>query len=169
MPSIGLDEGGGVNQPDYLCTLVSAEYAFRRAIEYGLDPDGRMATMLRDGLAYKALLSDRGLYFSNRGSGAKDFSHQKHPDQLGALVHLPLGPQADEPTRRSHELRYEITAGADKPIFIGHTGGEFILSSTRMQDAAAWPRTGPTFSRRTTPIPTGSSSTNPVGAGSATT
>jgi len=106
IPSIGLDEDGGVDQPDYICTLISADYVFRRAIEYGLDRDSRMATILREGIAYKALLSDRGIYYANLGTGAKDWSHQKHPDQLSALVHLPLGPAPDAPTGRSHELRY---------------------------------------------------------------
>ncbi|GMU22009.1 MAG: hypothetical protein AMXMBFR13_20970 [Phycisphaerae bacterium] len=138
VPSLGLDESGGLNQPDYLCTLVSAEYAFRRAIEHGLDRDGRMAGMLQDGLAYKALLSKEGLYYSNIGSGARDFGRQKHPDQLAALVHLPLGGEPDGPTRRSYELRYEITAGANEPRFIGHTLGEFILASARMHDPAGW-------------------------------
>ncbi|MBI4582339.1 MAG: hypothetical protein HY718_21775, partial [Planctomycetes bacterium] len=140
VPSLGLDEDGGRDQPDYICTLFSAEYAFRRAVDYGLDRDGRMATILREGLAYKALLSDRGLYYANLGTGVQDLAHQKHPDQLSALVNIPVGPAADDPTRRSHQLRYQITAGADKPAFAGHTLGELILASARMQDAGAWRR-----------------------------
>jgi hypothetical protein len=138
IPSIGLDESGGSDQPDYICTLVAAEYAFRAAIEHGLDSDGRMAGILRDGLAYKALLSDRGLYYANGGTGGREFGRQKHPDQFFPLVNVPVWRAPDSPTRRLHELRYELTDRAKEPCFIGHTGGEFILASTRMHDAEAW-------------------------------
>jgi hypothetical protein len=136
-PSIGLDEHGGNDQPDYFCTLASAEYTFRRAIAHGLDTDGRMATILREGIAYKSLLSDQGTYYGNAGSGAKEYGHQKHPDQLAALVHLPMGHEPDAPTKRSYERRYDLI-DPKKPAFEGHTGGEFILASTRMHDAAGW-------------------------------
>ncbi len=136
-PSLGLDESGGLNQPDYICTLVSAEYAFRLAIQYGLDKDGRMQAILRDGLAYKTLLSEKGLYHSH-GGPTRDLGRQKHPDQLSALIHIPLGSQADSPTRQAHTLRYDITDGAKSNRFIGHTLGEVILSSARMHDADGW-------------------------------
>jgi hypothetical protein len=137
-PSIGLDEAGSNDQPDYFCTLVSAEYAFRCAIAHGLDGDGRMQTILNEGIAYKSLLAPQGVYLGNAGKGLKEFGKQKHPDQFAALVHLPLGHEADSPTQRSYQLRYEITADAKTPIFRGHTGGEFLLASTRMHDAAGW-------------------------------
>jgi hypothetical protein len=137
-PSIGLDERGGSDQPDYLCTLVSAEYAFRTAIAYGLDADGRMQAILNDGIAYKSLLAPEGMYYGNAGSGAKEFGLQKHPDQFAALVHIPLGHEADAPTKRSYQMRYEITKDASKPWFIGHTGGEFLLAGTRLHDPAGW-------------------------------
>jgi hypothetical protein len=60
VPSLGLDEDAERNRPDYYCTLVSAEYAFQTAIAYGLDTDGRMKTIVSDGIAYKSLLSPRG-------------------------------------------------------------------------------------------------------------
>jgi hypothetical protein len=137
-PSIGLDERGGTDQPDYLCTLVSAEYAFRLAIAYGLDTDGRMQAILNDGIAYKSLLADAGMYYGNAGSGAREFGRQKHPDQLASLVHIPLGHDADGPTRKCYQMRYEITKDAQKPSFAGHTGGEFLLASARMHDVAGW-------------------------------
>jgi hypothetical protein len=137
-PSIGLDEHGGNDQPDYLCTLVSAEYAFRIAIQYGLDVDGRMQKILDDGIAYKSLLTPDGMYYGNAGSGIKEFGHQKHPDQLASVVHIPLGHDADAQTLRSYQLRYDVTKNAKKPEFAGHTGGEFILASARMHDVEGW-------------------------------
>lgn len=136
-PSIGLDEAGGNDQPDYFCTLVSAEYTFRRAIEYGLDRDGRMATILREGLAYRSLLSPRGTYYGNAGTGARELGRQKHPDQLFAVVHLPLGHAPDAPTVLSYRQRYDLI-DPKKPSFQGHTGGEFILASARMHDPEGW-------------------------------
>lgn len=138
VPSIGLDEHGGTNQPDYLCTLASAEYAFGCAIAYGLDTDGRMQAILNDGIAYRSLLAPQGVYYANAGSGVAEFGRQKHPDQLASLVHIPLGHKADAPTKRSYQLRYDITQDAKMPSFAGHTGGEFILASARMHDVAGW-------------------------------
>ena len=97
-----------------------------------------MQLILLDGLAYKPLLAENGMYHNHFGLAAKDFGKQKHPDQLFPLTHTPLGPQLSEPHRRAHELRYEITVGAKIPRFAGHTYGEFILASARMHDAEAW-------------------------------
>jgi len=146
-PSIGLDEHGMNDQPDYLCTLVSAEYAFRMTIEYGLDADHRMQAILSDGIAYKSLLAPEGMYYGNAGSGVKEFGWQKHPDQFAALVHIPLPHEADAPTVLSYQRRYEITKDASRPKFAGHTGGEFILASARMHDPAGWRKDWSGFER----------------------
>jgi hypothetical protein len=138
IPSISLDESGDINKPDYVSGLISAQYVLQKAIEYGLDSDHRMQSVLRDGLAYKPLLAENGMYHNHFDLTVHDFGKQKHPDQLFPLIHTPLGPQLAEPHRRAHELRYEITDGAKMPRFIGHTLGEFILASTRMHDPEAW-------------------------------
>ncbi len=137
-PSLGLDEEAPRDQPDYFCTLVSAESAFRRAIDYGLDTDGRMAKILKDGLAYKTLLSNDGLYYANAGHGARDLGRQKHPDQFAPLIHIPLGPEPADGVRRCYEKRYDITGGAKIPRFTGHTLGEIILADARMHNAEGW-------------------------------
>lgn len=138
IPSLGLDESGGLNQPDYYSTFVSAEYSFKKAIEHGLDTDGSMQKILRDGIAYPALLAKQGMYYSNAGSGARDFGRQKHPDQLAPLVHLPVSSRPSEPLALSYRKRYEITADASQPRFAGQTLGEFILASARMRDVDGW-------------------------------
>jgi hypothetical protein len=138
IPSISLDESGDINKPDYVSGLISAQYSLQVAIKYGLDKDKRMQTILSEGLAYPALLAENGMYHNHVDPAIKDFGKQKHPDQLFALVHTPLGPTPDAPQRRAHELRYDTTAGAKEPRFLGHTLGEFILASARMHDAQAW-------------------------------
>jgi hypothetical protein len=138
IPSISLDEAGDINKPDYVSGLISAQYALQKAIEYGLDSDHRMQSILLDGLAYKPLLAENGMYYNHFGLTVKDFGKQKLADQLFPLTHTPLSPQLSEPHRRAHELRYEIIDGAKIPSFIGHTLGEFILASARMHDAEAW-------------------------------
>lgn len=138
IPSISLDESGDVDKPDYFSGLVSAQYTLQKAIEYGLDKDGRMQSVLHDGLALSHLVAANGVYQNHTGHNLKDLGKQKHPDQLFPLVHTPLGPRPDEPTRRAHQLRYEIAAGANESRFIGHTLGEFILSSARMHDVEGW-------------------------------
>ena len=138
IPSISLDESGDINKPDYVSGLISAQYALQVAIKYGLDKDQRMQTILSEGLAYPALLAENGMYHNHVDPAIKDFGRQKHPDQLFALVHTPLGSNPDAPHRRAHELRYETTIGANEPRFLGHTLGEFILASARMHNVQAW-------------------------------
>jgi hypothetical protein len=137
IPSVGMDEYGGANQPDYICSLYAAEYVLRMAVQYNRDPDGRCAQILKDGIAYKSLLAPTGMYYSNAGSGSREFGHQKHPDQLFPLVFVPLGSEPDAAARRSYELRYQVTANANRR-FAGHTLGQFILASARMHDVEGW-------------------------------
>ncbi|HMH22516.1 MAG TPA: hypothetical protein VK563_12105 [Puia sp.] len=138
IPSISLDESGDTDKPDYVSGLISAQYSLQKAVEYGLDTDNRMKAILSDGFGYPALLAGNGMYHNHLDPAIKDFGRQKHPDQLFALVHTPLGPSLDKPHRRAHELRYETTEGAKEPRFLGHTLGEFILASARMHDPEAW-------------------------------
>ena len=137
IPSISMAEGGDINKPDYIVVLKSAQYTLQKAIDYGLDRDSRMRSILLDGLAFKPLLAENGVYNNHFSPGIKDFK-RSHPDQLFPLVHAPLGSQLSEPDRRAHELRYEITDGAEIPQSFGPTFGEFILSSARMHDPKAW-------------------------------
>lgn len=138
VPSISLDESGSTNKPDYLSGLISAQYVLQTAVGYGLDKSGVMQTILRDGFAFAPLLAENGLYLNHPGLTSSSFSKQKHPDQLFALVHTPLGDKIDPAHQKAHTLRYDITIEASKPRFLGHTLGEFILASTRMHDAEAW-------------------------------
>jgi hypothetical protein len=138
IPSISLDESGDINKPDYVSGLISAQYTLQRAVEYGLDHDHRMQLILQDGLAYKPLLAENGMYYNHLGFTIQDIGKQKHPDQLFPLIHTPLGSKLGVPHRKAHELRYHITDGASIPRFLGHTLGEFILASARMHDAKAW-------------------------------
>ena len=136
-PSMGQDEMGGANQKNYLCALYSAEYCFQRAIEYGLDDDGAFRE-ISENLAFPALLSQQGIYYTCSGSGEGDFGKQKHPVQLNALSYLPVDSQMSEPSRKAYQLRYEITAKAKTPFFYGWTLGEFLLASSRYGDSREW-------------------------------
>lgn len=137
-PSTGQDEKGGVNQDDYLCALFSAEYCLQKAIEYNLDEDGSYTKILKDGLAFPALKSEKGIYFTNKGRGESDFGSQKHPVQLNPLAFLPIDNSITDPSKTAYELRYDITMGAKKPYFYGWTLGEFLLAGSRMGDLNGW-------------------------------
>ncbi|MBU4200138.1 MAG: hypothetical protein KKG09_10000 [Verrucomicrobia bacterium] len=138
IPSMGQDEMGGINQKDYLCALFGAQYCFQTAVALGLDTQGRMRAILKDGLALAPLLSERGYFFTCQGSGSKDFGQQKHPPQLNPLAYLPLADTPDAPTRRAYDLRYEITRDSKAPFFYGWTLGEFLLASARLRDVSGW-------------------------------
>jgi hypothetical protein len=137
-PSVGQDEAGGQNQPNYLDTLYSALYSFQRAREYGLDPDGAYATMIEDGLAFPSLMGDRGFYYTSAGAGPKDFGKQKHPVQLNALAFLPVASAPTKPDLIAYGLRHDITQDAKKPHFYGWTLGAMLLAGTRVGDVAGW-------------------------------
>lgn len=135
-PSIGQDEAGGRNKSDYLCSLYSAQYAFQTAVEMGLDSDGSLAAILRDGMAFESLLSERGTYHT--AHGADDFGRQKHPVQLDGLAYFPLTPAPLAPESKAYELRYEICEGAHKPHFAGWTLGEFLLAGSNIRSVEGW-------------------------------
>jgi Trehalose and maltose hydrolases (possible phosphorylases) len=137
IPSMGQDEGGGINQKDYLCALYSAKYCFQLAIEYGLDTDGGFRQVL-DRLAFQNLLSPRGFYYTCLGSGSTDFGKQKHPIQLNAWAYLPVDSKMSEPSRNAYDLRYEITADANKLTFHGWTLGTFLLAGSRYGNTREW-------------------------------
>ena len=139
-PSMGQDEMGGDNQPDYLCALYSARYCFQTAIRNGLDVDERMEAILRDGLAFAPLLSERGFYYTCRGSGPKDLGRQKHPPQLNPLAFLPVTNAPEVPAVAAYRQRYDITNRAREPFFHGWTLGEFLLAGARLGDADGWRR-----------------------------
>lgn len=137
-PSTGQDEKGGVNQDDYLCALFSAEYCFQKAIELNLDEDGTYAKILKEGLAFPALLSQRGIYFSNRGRGESDYGNQKHPVQLNPLAFLPIEKTVSATSKTAYDLRYDSTMGAKTPYFYGWTLGEFLLAGSRIGNPVEW-------------------------------
>ena len=138
VPSISLDESGDVDKPDYFSGLASARFALQKAVDYGLDSDGRMKAVLDDGVAFGALVADNGIYKNHPGQRMEDMRKQKHPDQLFPLVHLPMTAVPDVPTQNAHAARYSLADGAQSSRFIGHSLGEFILSSARMHDAPGW-------------------------------
>lgn len=137
-PSTGQDENGGFNQKDYLCALYSAQYCFQKAIAYGLDRDGDYASILRDGLAFPALLTDRGFYYSNLGAKNENAGGQKHPVQLNELAFLPVHTVPSPSAVTAYKKRYDITINASLPHFAGWTVGEFLIAGSRLGEAAEW-------------------------------
>jgi hypothetical protein len=137
-PSMGQDEHGGENKDDYLCSLFSAEYCFQKAVEYGLDVDGMYAAILKDGLAFNALLSEKDVYLACRGNDQSGFGKQKHPVQLNDLAYLPVGGSVDRHSARAYNLRYDVTQSAQRSYFFGWTLGEFLLAGSRIGNADEW-------------------------------
>lgn len=137
-PSMGQDEQGGENQKDYLCASYSALYCFRQAVKFGIDPEGRYAQILKDGLGFESLKSVKGFYYSCAGRGEDDFGKQKHPVQLNELAFLPVGEEASSSATIVYDLRYDITRDAKKPYFYGWTLGEFLLAGSRMGQPDEW-------------------------------
>lgn len=135
-PAIGQDEAGGRNKTDYLCSFYSAKYSFQTAVKLGLDEDGSLAAILKDGLAFESLMSDRGTYHT--AHGADDFGKQKHPVQLDGLSYFPIEEKPLLPEIKAYELRHEITERAKEPFFAGWTLGQFLLTGSNMKDTEGW-------------------------------
>ncbi|HZL09757.1 MAG TPA: hypothetical protein VFC65_07150 [Prolixibacteraceae bacterium] len=141
-PSTGQEEKGGVDQDDYLCALFSAKYCFQKALAYNLDEDGTYSQILNDGLAFPELKSERGYYYTSKGSGEADYGRQKHPVQLNDLAFLPVNKVVTDASDIAYRLRYDITMDAKKPFFYGWTLGEFLLAGSRIGNAIEWQKTG---------------------------
>lgn len=148
IPSMGQDEYGGEDAPDYLCSLFAAEYTLTKALDLaarlglGHPQAARWRAVLADGLAYDRLLQPHGCYASNRL--ARD-GVQKHPVQLNPLTFLPLG-RIDTPTRSAWRRRRQLCAveragmrheGMRGSFYDGWTLPAFLLAAARMGDADA--------------------------------
>lgn len=136
-PCIGQDEAGGRNKTDYLCSIYSAEYSFKAAVELGLDSNGNYAAILHDGLAYKSL-EDKERGTLHTCTGVDDFGKQKHPVQLDGLAYFPIQDSPLQYEVNAYNLRHDITQDARKPKFYGWTLGQFLLSGSNMKDSKGW-------------------------------
>lgn len=142
-PSMGQDERGGPNQPNYLCALYSAQYCFRIALAMaqelrvtGLEAETeRWRAVLREGFAYRRLFdASLGFCVTCEGLlGAKQIGQQKHPVQINPLVFLPLG-EIPEHVRRAYERRDELCEGTARNFFYGWTLAAYWLAASRMGD-----------------------------------
>lgn len=152
-PSMGQDEFGGANAPNYLCALFAAEYtltqASRLARTLGLEGDEirRWDRLLEDGLAYPRLhRPDLGFYAANESVAFRPGS-QKHPVQLNPLWLLPLGRTPDGPTRSAYRMRRIICStersghrhpGLPTGFYDGWTLFAFLLSAATLGDEAGY-------------------------------
>lgn len=148
-PSMGQDEFGGENAPDYLCALFSAEYtlgaALRLARELGLRaPEAATwRAILGEGLAYPRLLKPKlGGIYATSGKPGYRLGRQKHPVQLNPLLFLPLG-RVDAPTQRAYALRHALCeneragmhhTGTRGSYYNGWTLAAYWLAAVRMGD-----------------------------------
>lgn len=135
-PCVGQDEAGGQNKSDYLCSLYSAKYCFEAMLHFGLDENRDYGQILKDGLCFETLLSDRGTYHTTRG--ADDFGKQKHPVQLDGVTYMPTRENPLSPEIKAYGLRHDITDGAKVPYYEGWTLGQFLLAGTNLGDTEGW-------------------------------
>lgn len=135
-PCIGQDEAGGRNKKDYLCSIYSAKYCFQALIVCGLDQDGICQAILKEGLAFDSLLSERGIYHTCHG--ADDFGRQKHPVQLDGLSYFPVETEPVLPEKKAYQLRHQITEGADIPFYYGWTLPQLLLTGSNLGDSSGW-------------------------------
>lgn len=135
-PCIGQDEAGGRNKQDYLCSLYSAQYSFQTAVACGLDRDGSYGQILKDGLAFQSLYSERGTLHT--AQDADDFGRQKHPVQLDGLAYFPVEKEPLPYERKAYALRHDITERAREPFYFGWTLGQFLLAGSNLKDAEGW-------------------------------
>lgn len=137
-PSSGQDEFGGDNRTDYVDVLYSAQYVLQQAVEHGIDPNGRYSQILKDGLAFPALLDPTGSYYYAFLGGENTFGSQKHPSQLNELIDDPVYSNPSNPAIFVYLKRNEMTIDASKPFYWGWTLGAFLLSGSRLGLTEQW-------------------------------
>lgn len=146
-PSMGQDEYGGENSPDYLCALFAADYtlriALRAASRAGLRPKEATAwrKILADGLAFPRLLDRAHGIYATSGGQRLEFGKTKHPVQLGPVTFLPGARPWDAPTRRALARRDELASSHRASMAHGGVRGSFYdgwtLSALWLADARA--------------------------------
>lgn len=145
-PSMGQDEFGGENAPDYLCALFAAAYTLRAALKITnvlrmRHPSAsRWRKILADGLAFPRLLERAsGVYATSRAPGWR-LHRQKHPVQLSPYIFLPQ--PSDGPTRRAYEIRHALCANDRPDLRHPGAGGSYYDGWTLFAYALACARTG---------------------------
>jgi hypothetical protein len=149
-PSFGQEEFGGMNAPDYLCSLYAARSTLKTALaaaaRLGVD-DAECAQwrgILSDGLAFERLRhAPSGLLTTNRvvvdGSA---LGLQKHPIQLHPLVYTPTEGAIDPDSALAFERRASLTARwnehGEAPIHsIGWTLPAYWVAAVRLGQGEA--------------------------------
>ncbi len=138
-PSMGQDERGGANAKNYLCSLFSALYCLRTALQVaeqlGLEivESARWNGILTDGLAFGRLLNHQtGIYSTWEGStGSQQVGKQKHPVQLNPLIFLPLG-APDKATINAYHHRDDLCVGGHESFYHGWTLATYWLAASHM-------------------------------------
>lgn len=137
-PSCGQDEFGGDNQTDYIDVLYAAQYVFQQAVARNIDPNGRYSQILKDGIAFQALLDPTGSYYYAHLGGTDTYGKQKHPAQLNELLYDPCYSEPTAPAVFVYNHRNDMTVDAKKPFYWGWTLGVFLLAGSRLGDVEGW-------------------------------
>jgi hypothetical protein len=136
----GQDEASKLpSSKNLLCASYSAEYSARNYIaaskiikRYDKELFHLAGNIVDKGYERSLLLNDRGYYVTYEGDKRPPNS-QKHPVQLNAIVFTPMPDLGvAEPAVKAHELRYDLTSEAKKPVSHGWTYAAFALSSSRL-------------------------------------
>ncbi len=146
-PSMGQDEYGGENAPNYVCALQAAAYCLRIALKAAsagrLRPTdaARWRTILKDGLALPRLIDPTHGVYASCGSMPFKPDHQKHPVQLGPVIFLPNAAPLDSASREALAQR-DILARSHRDGFGHHSvRGSYYdgwtLSALWLADACA--------------------------------
>ncbi|MDR3707958.1 MAG: hypothetical protein P4L33_06640 [Capsulimonadaceae bacterium] len=140
-PSMGQDEFGGMNAPNYLCALFAAQFTLAAAASLGRELDAakedvsQWELILKYGLAFPKLLNaERGIYgVSEAAAGGERFGLQKHPIQLTPLTYLPAA-QPDAPTMTAYRARHTLCDGDEKGFMYGWTQASYWLAAANAGD-----------------------------------
>jgi hypothetical protein len=142
IPSMGQDEYGGPDAPDYLCALYAARYTLTIALAAAAragrsQPEhDKWRTILKEGIALERLRHrPTGMLVTNRNVvDGSNFGMQKHPIQMHPLVLTPLPGKIDPDGAWAFELRDQICIhGKERPHWsAGWTLGTYWVAATRL-------------------------------------
>jgi len=140
-PSMGQDEFGEADHPNYLCALFSACYALRTALSaaesFSLPLPVDYAAILQEGLSFYKLYHPMwGIFNTCETNGSLcSMGSQKHPVQLIPLYSLPQGCAPDPMTFRAYKMRGELCLYLSEGHNSGWTQAALWMAQARVGDS----------------------------------
>ena len=143
-PSMGQDENGEPNSPNYLCALYSAKYCLKisldivKKLDLQSDEYEQWSQIYEQGLAFSKLYSEEnGLYYCCKTDKDNEIMGKlKHPVPLNPLIFLPLE-ELEQPVINAYHHREKLCDEVWPGFVHGWTLAAYWLAACHMKEPEA--------------------------------